>query len=151
MRALPLLTALTLSTGLGACFMDMGGKRPAATQQASAAPAADPAQAEAAQLGREIFEVVDKVMAYRASHFGQLPPNLPALGVDSLTPTTIRRLTDEATFPRITVVFRRTDGRTIRYCSGTNKVLEDSMLNSGPFTIACLLVSGETKDFTVGG
>jgi hypothetical protein len=147
MRALPLLPLL-----LAACFMDMGGKRPAAQQgSAAAAPAVDPVQAEANQLGREIFEVVDKVMAYRASHFGQLPPNLPSLGVDSLTPTTIRRLTNEETFPRITVVFRRTDGRAIRYCSGTNKVLEDSMLNSGPFTISCLLVSGETKDITVGG
>jgi hypothetical protein len=147
MRALPLLPLL-----LAACFMDMGGKRSGAQQgNAAAAPAVDPVQAEANQLGREIFEVVDKVMAYRASHFGQLPPSLPALGVDSLTPTTIRRLTDEATFPRVTAVFRRTDGRAIQYCSGTNKVLEDSMLNSGPFTIACLLVSGETKDFTVGG
>jgi hypothetical protein len=150
MRVLRLLTALTLTASLGACFMDMGGKRPPAAQQSSA-PAVDPVQGEANQLGREIFEVVDKVMAYRASHFGQLPPNLPSLGVDSLTPATIRRLSDEATFPRITVVFRRTDGRAIRYCSGTNKVLEDSMLNSGPFTISCLLVSGETKDFTVGG
>jgi hypothetical protein len=150
MRAHSLLTSLSLAAGLGACFFDMSGKAPV-SEQRTTAQAVDPVQAEANQLGREIFEVVDKVMAYRASHFGQLPPSLPALGVDSLTPATIRRLTDEETFPRITVVFRRTDGRAIRYCSGTNKVLEDSMLNSGPFTIACLLVSGETKDFTVGG
>lgn len=112
---------------------------------------ADPQGADAAELGHEIFGLMDKVMEYKSSHFGNLPVSLPAMGMDSLTRGTIRRLTIADAVPTLTVVYRRAEGHALVSCSGTNKVLEDSMLNSGPFEVTCTLPSGETKPFTVGG
>lgn len=112
---------------------------------------ADPQGADAAELGHEIFGVMDKVMEYKSSHFGNLPADLTAIGMDSLTRTTIRRLSIADKTPTLTVVYRRTEGHALLSCSGTNKVLEDSMLNSGPFEVTCTLPSGESKPFTVGG
>ena len=112
---------------------------------------ADPQGADAAALGHEIFAVMDKVMAYKSSHFGNLPADLTSIGMDSLTRTTVRRLSIADQTPTLTVVFRRAEGHALVSCSGTNKVLEDSMLNSGPFEVTCTLPSGETKAFIVGG
>ena len=112
---------------------------------------ADPQLADATELGREIFGVMDRVMAYKSSHFGNLPHDLPSMGEDSLTRTTVRRLTVADKTPTLTVSYRHPDGHALRGCTGTNKVLEDSMLNGGPFEVSCTLASGETKSFTVGG
>lgn len=112
---------------------------------------ADPTAAEAQELGRELFGIMDKVMAYKSDHFNQLPKSLPALGVDSLTRTTVRRLTITDGVPSLVVAYRRPDGRTVASCTGTNAVLEDSMLNGGAFDVHCTLRSGEAKSFTVGG
>ena len=50
------------------------------------------APADAQQLGSEMFELIDRIADYRSSHEGRPPKSLRQLGVDSLTPNTIRRL-----------------------------------------------------------
>lgn len=147
MRTLPLITLFLLS----ACF---GPKGTAATGTQARRPDAsatnDPAQ-EAQTLGRELFGIMDRVMSYKSSHFNNLPRDLPSMGIDSLTRTTIRRLTVQAGTPSLVVVFRRVEGHAVRQCVGTNKVIEDSMLNGGSFEVDCTLSSGEARTFTVGG
>ncbi|HEV2290751.1 MAG TPA: hypothetical protein VGR60_02815 [Gemmatimonadales bacterium] len=119
----------------------------------SATPAAAPAQVtqEATQLGREVFELVDKTMGYYSAHFGDFPRNVNAIGVDSLTSTTVRRLAIHGKVPTITAAYRHPAGHAITSCSGTNKVLEDSMLNGGPYTVDCTLADGSLRAITVGG
>jgi hypothetical protein len=112
---------------------------------------ADPQLADATELGHEIFGIMDRVMAFKSSHFGQLPPSLPSMGEDTLSRTTIRRLTIADKTPTLIVLYRHPEGHALRSCTGSNKVLEDSMLNGGPFEVSCTLASGETKSFTVGG
>ena len=126
---------------------------PAADSAASSAPAAGPAQVtqEATQLGREVFELVDKTMGYYSAHFGDFPRNVNAIGVDSLTSTTVRRLAIHGKVPTITAAYRHPAGHAITSCSGTNKVLEDSMLNGAPYTVDCTLADGSIRSITVGG
>jgi len=131
------------------------GDAPAATSAAPPAAArparTDTAAPEAQALGRELFGIMDRVMAYRASHFNNLPKDLPAAGIDSLTRTTVRRLSVSGGVPTIAVVFRHAEGHALQGCSATSKVLEDSMLNGGGFEVNCTLRSGEQQVFTVGG
>ena len=146
MRVLRFVTPLAVAACLR--LPASAAKGGGAAGQASAPAAADVEDARA--LGRELFEVMDKVMAYKASHFGNLPRSLTDIGVDSLTRGTVRRLTTADGTPALTVAFRRTDGHALASCSGTNKVLEDSMLNGGPFEVECALLAGGTKAFRVG-
>lgn len=131
------------------------GDTPAAAPAPPAAAArparGESAAAEAQELGRELFGIMDKVMAYRSSHFNTLPKTLPAAGIDSLTRTTIRRLAVTGTVPTITVVFRHREGHALQGCSATSKVIEDSMLNGGAYEVTCTLPTGESQPFTVGG
>lgn len=142
-------TTLLLST---ACF---GVKAPADSDggpgRQAAAPVVAGDAAEAAALGRELFGIMDRVMAYKSDHFAQLPKDLPTMGIDSLTRTTVRRLTIASGTPTLVVAYRRAEGHAVTQCTGTNEVIEDSMLNGGAFTVECLLSSGESKSFTVGG
>lgn len=115
------------------------------------APSAGQAQAEAAELGREIFDLVDRTMNYRSSHYGEFPANLPTMGIDSLTHLTVRRLSVQDKVPTVVAAFRHTEGHAVAQCSGTNKVLEDSMLNGGPFSVLCTMTDGTAQTFTVGG
>ena len=55
---------------------DSGGKHPT-----------DPMQADAEELGRALFDAVDRVMSYRSSHQNMLPNSLRTAGIDSLSPT----------------------------------------------------------------
>ena len=50
------------------------------------------AAVEAEMLGQEIFDLVDRTMAYQSSHSGRLPRRLRDVGIDSLTPATMRWL-----------------------------------------------------------
>ena len=137
---------------VAACF---GVKAPADSDGGPArrpsAPVMAGDAAEAAALGRELFGIMDRVLAYKSDHFAQLPKDLPTMGVDSLTRTTVRRLSIAGATPTLVVAYRRTEGHAVKQCSGTNAVIEDSMLNGGAFTVECILSSGETKSFTVGG
>lgn len=143
--------ALLVAAGLAAC----GSKAPAGPADTATPPATSAddarAQAEAAQLGREIFQLEDQVMSYSSSHFGQFPRNLPAAGIDSLTHTTVRRLSVSAKVPTITAAFRQPADHAVRECAATKQVLEDSMLNGGAYTVTCHLADGTARDFTVGG
>ena len=147
MRPLPVLILLASA----ACF---GAKAPAAATGGSAprdVTTSGGESAEAAALGRELFGIMDRVLAYKSDHFAQLPKDLPTMGVDSLTRTTVRRLSISGGTPTLVVAYRHTEGHAVAQCSGTNAVIEDSMLNGGAFDVECVLTSGETKKFTVGG
>lgn len=145
------LLALALCSA-AACF---GVKAPADSDggptRRAAAPVAAQDVTEAAALGRELFGIMDRVLAYKSDHFAQLPKDLPTMGVDSLTRTTVRRLSIAGTTPTLVVAYRHVEGHAVKQCTGTNEVIEDSMLNGGAFTVECLLSSGESKSFTVGG
>ncbi|HET7040418.1 MAG TPA: hypothetical protein VFI13_00265 [Gemmatimonadales bacterium] len=144
MRSLPLLLLLVAACGKPAADDGRDKVRHAPTPS-------DPALADATELGRELFGVMDRVMAYKSSHFGNLPRSLPAMGEDSLARLTIRRLAVDGDVPTLTVVYRHPEGHALTGCTGTNKVLEDSMLNGGPYQVTCTLAAGGTKAFTVGG
>lgn len=148
LRRFPAAAATLLLGGLlVSCGKDKPAT-PAARQQArEEASKGDPA-AEAAVLGREIRDLVDRAMAYRSSHRGQSPRSLRELGIDELTPGTRRSLTVVDGFPRVTVAFRVTDGRLVASCSGNNRILEDATL-SGTYTLDCTYVSGGNTTFTV--
>ena len=115
----------------------------------AAASPADPAQAEAELLGRDLADIVDRVMAYRSAHQNRLPSSLRQAGIDSLAPQFVRRLGRQGSEPLVTVVFRRTDGRLVTGCSGTSAVLEDASLRGGAFEVSCTVAAGGVQTFTV--
>ena len=95
-------------------------------------------------LGREIYDLIDRAMAYRSAHRGQLPRNLRELGIDDLTPTTSRTLTVDQKVPTVTVTFRSPDRHTVASCRGTNAILEEASLGGGTFSLTCNTVAGGT-------
>lgn len=105
-------------------------------------------QAEADLLGRELFDVVDRVMAFRTSHGNRLPASLREAGIDSLTPLFVRRLGRSGTDPLVTVAFRKSGDRELRSCRGTNLVLEEALVN-GAWEVTCDLLAGGSRTFTV--
>ena len=115
----------------------------------AAASPADPAQAEAELLGRDLADIVDRVMAYRSAHQNRLPSSLRQAGIDSLAPQFVRRLGRQGSEPLVTVAFRRTDGRLVTGCSGTSAVLEDASLRGGAFEVSCTVAAGGVQTFTV--
>lgn len=139
---------LLLAATLAAC----GGDKPTpAPRREASAPPADPAQADADTLGRELYDIVDRVMAYRSAHRNRLPGSLRQAGLDSLTQLFVRRLGRQGDEPLVTIVFRRPAGHVLKSCAGTSLVLETSMLNEGGFAVQCELVAGGTQPFSVGG
>lgn len=113
------------------------------------AAAARTAQSSAQLLGRELADIVDRVMAYRSSHMGRLPASLRLAGIDSLTPMFSRQLTRQGDAPLVTIRFRNLTGRPVAACWGTNLVLEDAMLRAGRFDVECELTDGGTRTFTI--
>jgi hypothetical protein len=118
-------------------------------KQAAAQAAEHTPQGNAQLLGRELAQIVDRVMAYRSSHRGQLPVSLRQAGIDSLTPTFSRQFAHQGGDPLITIRFRDLAGRQVAGCWGTNMVLEDAMLHGGRFDVTCELTDGSTKGFTI--
>ena len=108
----------------------------------------DQAAAEADALGREIFDLIDRTVAYQSSHRGRLPRRLRDVGIDSLTSTTMRWLEVRGRSPRITVGYRRTANHALRLCSGSEQVLEEYAL-AGSYEIACTLRDGSQESFRV--
>ena len=137
----PVLLAMGFALACGS-----GGDPP--KRDADASPA-DPAQAEAELLGRDLADIVDRVMAYRSAHQNRLPSSLRQAGIDSLAPQFVRRLGRQGSEPLVTVVFRRTDGRLVTGCSGTSAVLEDASLREGAFEVSCTVAAGGVQTFTV--
>lgn len=106
-------------------------------------------QDEAETLGREIFELVDRAIDYRGSHRGRPAASFRQMGIDSLTPTTVRRLVNIAREPVVTVAFRRTDAREIVSCRGDGQILEEATLNGGRITLMCSTGSGAQRPMRV--
>lgn len=138
--------ALVLQLFLTACG---GSERPAARPQEAPAPPVDPAEAEAQELGRELFDIMDRVLAYRSSHQGRLPTSFRQAGIDTLTATTTRSLSRVGSDPQVTIRVRRQAGRLLESCSGTNVVIEQAMMNEGRFEVQCAVADGATRTFTV--
>jgi hypothetical protein len=116
-----------------------------------AAPSTDPTQRDAQLLGGEIFEMVDRAADYRSSHRGRYPASVAQMGIDSLTPSTARRLSSADKTLSVTVAFRRSAGHALAACTGTIDVLEDASLNDGKFGVNCVTPSGEPDSLRVAG
>lgn len=100
------------------------------------------APSDAQQLGTEMFELIDRVADYRSSHEGRPPRSLRQLGVDSLTPGTIRRLAIQGRTFTVTVAYRRPQGRAVESCSAGEDALEQAALSEGRFAVSCDTPSG---------
>ena len=131
---------LLLAAGCG------GKERPGPAMVATKTPADD-----AAVLGTEIFDVVDRVMGFRSAHSGHWPRTLREVGVDSLTRSTTRRLSLQEGGPVVTASFRSLEGRLVAACRGGSDIQEEASLNGGVFTVACTLTSGGESVFRVQG
>jgi hypothetical protein len=144
-RLISWLPALLLTFALAGCGDQAGGK----SRIASARSDLTPDQRDAETLGREIFDLVDRAVDYRGSHRGRPAANLPQMGVESLTSTTVRRVVNVQREPVVTVAFRNKAGREIISCLGDSRVLEDKSVN-GRFTIICTAPSGAQRPMEVG-
>jgi hypothetical protein len=127
-----------------------GAKESARPSVADARSTLPQDQQDAATLGREVFELVDRAIDYRGSHRGRPAASLRQMGVDSLTPSTARYLVNLAREPVVTVGFRRTDSREITSCRGDGQILEEATLNGGRFTIMCTTRSGAQRPMRIG-
>jgi hypothetical protein len=107
-------------------------------------------QQDAEALGREVFELVDRAVDYRGSHRGRPATSFRQMGIDSLTPATVRRLVTLEREPVITVAFRRTEARQITSCRGDSQILEEATLNAGRYTLMCTTSSGAQRPMRVG-
>jgi len=104
------------------------------------------AQADAAVLGSELFDVVDQVAGYRSA-LGRRPATLRQAGIDSLTATTARWLDDDRDLG-VTVAFRSQAGHVLSQCRGTELVLEDVALE-GKMRLRCHWDDGSAIELTV--
>jgi hypothetical protein len=126
-----------------------GEEKRSAAQEPQVTISAD--QADAETLGGEVLELVDRAVDYRGSHRGRPATSLRQLGIDSLTPTTARRLINVNREPLITVTFRKPEDHQITSCRGDSHILEQSSLNAGRFTLMCTSRSGTQRPIQVGG
>lgn len=131
---------------LAAC----GDKRPARAPAADVDASLPPDQRDAETLGREVFELVDRAIDYRGSHRGRPAASFRQMGIDTLTPTTVRRLVNLEREPVITVAFRKPASRAITSCRGDGQILEEATLNGGRFTLMCTTESGAQRPIQVG-
>jgi hypothetical protein len=146
-RAAPMvMLALTLAAGGAGC----GRKSAAPARADDAETSLPPEQRDAEALGHEVFELVDRAIDFRGSHQGRPAASFRQMGIDSLTPTTVRRLVNLAREPVVTVGFRRTDSREILSCRGDGQILEEASLNGGRFTVMCTAASGVQRPVKVG-
>jgi len=114
------------------------GEAPPAGQHDTATQA----EQDARFLGKDLVDILDQVLSYKTSHRGRIPRSLREVGIDSLGPATIRRLSVENGQPIITVVYRQLAGRQVRSCQGGRDVLDESTLSGGAFTLNCILADG---------
>ena len=129
---------------LAACGTKDTG-RPAAAQARAQRPAGD-----ADELGREVFELVDRAMDYRGSHMSRPAGSFRQMGIDSLTGVTVRRLENLEREPVVTVAFRKPETHQITSCRGDSQILEEASLNGGRFTLMCTAASGAQRPVRVG-
>ena len=127
-----------------------GPKEAATSQPAESAPALPRDRQDAETLGREVFDLVDRAIDYRGSHRGRPAASFRQMGIDTLTPTTVRRLVTIDREPVVTVAFRRTENRDITSCRGDGQILEEATLNGGRFTLMCTTSSGAQRPVRIG-
>jgi len=127
-----------------------GPKEAAISQPAESAPALPRDRQDAETLGREVFDLVDRAIDYRGSHRGRPAASFRQMGIDTLTPTTVRRLVTIEREPVVTVAFRRTDNREVTSCRGDGQILEEATLNGGRFTLMCTTSSGAQRPVRIG-
>jgi hypothetical protein len=139
------LLVLLAGVGVVGC-MDRAGSRAHAQRDVDNLP---PDQRDAHVLGREIFELVDRAVDYRGSHRGRPGANLPQMGIESLTATTVRRVVNVQREPMVTVAFRQPAGRQIVSCRGDSQVLEEAAVH-GHYTIMCTASSGAQRPMEIG-
>jgi hypothetical protein len=142
----PVALALCLTAGTACHKKDKGD----AARAAEAKAAADPFQADANLLGRELADIMDRVMAYASAHQRRLPGSLRQAGVDSLAGPVVRRYTHAGSTPTIAIVFRRPESHKVASCAGDDSILEDASLHENVFEVTCTLVGGGTRTFRVG-
>jgi len=109
-----------------------------------------PDQRDARALGLEIFDLVDRAVAYRASHRGRPATTLRQMGIESLTTNTVRRILNVQREPVVTVAYRRPGQREIISCRGDSQILVEASLNGGRFTLMCTASSGAQRPMEVG-
>lgn len=143
-RASWLVILVTVFAGL-ACNGRVGS-RGQAPRDVSNLP---PDERDAHELGREIFDLVDRAIDYRGSHRGRPGANLRQMGIESLTTNTVRRVVNVQREPVVTVAFRQPAGREIVSCRGDSQVLEQAAVH-GHFTIMCTASSGAQRPMQVG-
>ena len=107
-------------------------------------------QQDARALGLEIFDLVDRAVAYRASHQGRPAANLRQMGLESLTTNTVRRMLNVQREPVVTVAYRRPDQREIVSCRGDSQILVEASVNGGRFTLMCTARSGAQRPMEIG-
>jgi len=144
-RRLPWLLALMLASAAAKCG-SAPDARPRTTDAEEQLP---PDQREAYALGREVFELVDRAVAYRSSHRGRPAANITQMGIESLTPATVRRVVNVQREPVVTVEFRKGGGRQIVSCRGDSQILEQASLNGGRFTLMCATSAGAQRPMEV--
>ncbi|MGH7510618.1 MAG: hypothetical protein ACREMZ_14260 [Gemmatimonadales bacterium] len=144
-RRLPWLLTLVLACAAAQC----GPAEDSNPRVADREDALPPDQRDAQALGREVFELVDRAIAYRSSHRGRPATTLTQMGVESLTPATVRRVVNIQREPVVTVAFRRPDGRRILSCRGDSQILEQASISGGRFTLMCTTTSGAQRPIEV--
>ncbi|MBA2627501.1 MAG: hypothetical protein H0U85_05775 [Gemmatimonadales bacterium] len=136
-RAFALLLLLGAAGACRKAESDRGGR--------AAAPPLDPVAADAESLGRELFEIIDRATEYRGSHRGRYPVSVAQIGIDSLTPATVRRLISTAATLTVTVAFRQPASRAIASCTAASDILEAAALNEGRFPLTCVGTDGAAR------
>lgn len=142
------LAALLVAAGLAACAGSSSSK-PKGSARATALDTLPPEQRDAALLGREVFQLVDRAADYKGSHLGNPPSTLRQMGVESLAPIFVRRIrvvTDSAV---VTVAYRKPRGRAVESCEGTAAILEEATLRGGVFSVVCTTPSGSIGKYQV--
>lgn len=140
--------ALACGTGLAGC-----GREKAPADDAGATrpppPTGDVAMREATLLGRDVFELLDRMAAYAASNQRKYPSSLREGGIDSLTPKLARQIDTRANPPMAYSMFRSPLGHLLTSCRGTTDLLEESALNDGLFTVTCTDSAGRSSPYRV--
>jgi hypothetical protein len=106
---------------------------------------------DAAFLGREIFDLVDRAADYKGSHRGKPPRSFKQMGLDSLAGPVVRRITTVSDSSVVTVAYRQPRGRMVASCEANARILEESALNEGKFTLVCTTTSGAIAKYEVPG
>ncbi len=151
-NAVPARRAATAAVFALALAAACGGKESAAGGQAPPPPpppSGQVAQEEATQLGRDVFELLDRLAAYAASNQRKYPVSLREGGIDSLTKSIARRIDTRAAPPMAFSMFRNPLGHELTSCRGTTDLLEESALNEGRFTVTCTDSLGRSSPFQV--